>query len=153
MDTKILISTINEIIKYGVNPNLKMENEELKLEKNLVKIYDLFFEINYEFDDTDYGEFETTQLTDIRSNIESNFKNFGLYKTLVDIQNINDISTCAIGDAIDNLSDITIDLSEIKWRLENNSINDGLWFFELCFRSHMQQHILSLLNYMKNLNG
>lgn len=153
MDTKILISTINEIIKYGVNPNLKMENEELKLEKNLVKIYDLFFEINYEFDDTDYGEFETTQLTNIRSNIKSNFKNFGLYKTVTDIQNINNLSSCAIGDAVDDLTDITIDLLEIKWRLENTSINDALWFFELIFKSHTQQHILSLLNYMKNING
>lgn len=46
----------------------------------------------------------------------------------------------AIGDAIDDLSDIIIDLLEIKGRIENNSLADGIWFFEL-------------LNFMKQKNG
>jgi hypothetical protein len=34
-----------------------------------------------------------------------------------------------------------------------NSLADGLWYFELSFYSHTQQHILDLLNYMKQKNG
>ena len=61
-----------------------------------------------------------------------------------------DITT---GDAIDDLSDIVYDLLEIKWRIQNNSLQDGLQFFELIFRCHTQQHILDLLNFMKSKNG
>ncbi|KUJ53355.1 hypothetical protein [Chryseobacterium sp. JAH] len=55
----------------------------------------------------------------------------------------------AIGDAIDDLSDIILDLLQIKWRIENNSPDDGLWYFQLVFSSHTQQHIIDLLSYRK----
>ncbi|WP_165850743.1 hypothetical protein [Chryseobacterium sp. 5_R23647] len=51
------------------------------------------------------------------------------------------------------MSDIILDLSEIKWRIENNSLADGLWYFQLIFAGHTQQHILDLLNFMKQKNG
>ena len=51
-----------------------------------------------------------------------------------------------------SLTDIITDLFEIKWRLENNSLADGLWYFELIFKGHTQLHILDLLNYMKQKN-
>lgn len=55
----------------------------------------------------------------------------------------------AIGDAIDDLSDIILDLLQIKCRIENNSPVDGLWYFQLVFSGHTQQHIIDLLNYLK----
>ena len=143
-----LISTINEIIKYGLKPNLTVTDKEKWLERHLVKIYDLYFEIEYKFDDTQYPSFDKSQLPDIRKNITSNFKNFGFYKTVLDINDIDNLKDNTIGDAIDDLSDIITDLLEIKWRIENNSLADGLWFFELIFRSHTQQHILDLLNFI-----
>ena len=148
-----LIPTINEIVKYGLHPNLTVTDKEKLLERNLVKIYDLYFDIEYEFDNTDFPDFDKLQLPDIRQNVSSNFKDYGFYKTILDINNIDNLTDYAIGDAIDDISDIIIDLLEIKWRIENNSLADGLWFFELTFYSHTQQHILDLLNYMKQKNG
>ena len=40
-----LIPTINKFFKYGLQPNLTIINKEKLLERNLVKIYDLYFEI------------------------------------------------------------------------------------------------------------
>ncbi|MES2589734.1 MAG: DUF5063 domain-containing protein [Bacteroidota bacterium] len=148
-----LIPTINEIVKYGLEPNLATSDKEKKLEKNLVKIYQLYFDIKYKYDETYFPEFDKTEYSDIRQNVTSNFKDFGLYKTILDIEDIDNLKDDAIGDAIDDLTDIIIDLSEIKWRIENNSLADGLWFFELIFYAHTQQHILDLLNYMKQKNG
>ena len=150
-----LIPTINEIVKYGLQSNLTLTDKEKSLEKNLVKIYDLYFDIQYEFDETTFFEFDNSQHVDLRKNVKSNFKNFGLYKIILDINDINNLNenTIAIGDSIDDLTDIIIDLLEIKWRIENNSLADGLWFFELIFYSHTQQHILNLLNFMKQKNG
>ena len=148
-----LISTINEIIKYGLKPSLTITNKEKLLERNLVKIYDLYYDIKYEFDETDFPDFDKSQLPDIRQNVSSNFKDFGYYKTILDINDVNNITDTALGDAIDDLSDIIIDLLEIKWRIENNSLADGLWQFQFIFHAHSQQHLLDLLNYMKQKNG
>ena len=148
-----LIPTINEIVKYGLQPNLTVTDKEKLLERHLVKIYDLYFDIEYKFDETDYPDFDKTQFPDIIQNVTSNFKDFGFYKTILDINDIDNLKDNSIGDAIDDLSDIIADLLEIKWRIENNSLADGLWFFELIFYSHTQQHILDLLNFMKQKNG
>ena len=147
-----LIPTINEIVKYGLQPNLAVTDKEKLLEKYLVKIYSLYFDIKFDFDKTDYAEFDNLQLPDIIQNVSSNFQTFGLYKTILDIKDIDNFTDNAMGSAIDDLSDIVIDLMEIKWRIENNSMADGLWFFELTFFSHTQQHIINLLNYMKQKN-
>lgn len=148
-----LIPTINQIVKYGLEPNLTTTDKEKELEKNLVKIYSLYFDIKFEFDETDYPDLDKTEYTDIRQNVTSNFKDFGFYKTVSDIEDIDNLNDNTIGDALDDLTDIIRDLLEIKWRIENNSLADGLWFFELTFYSHTQQHILDLLNYMKQRNG
>ena len=147
-----LITTINQIVKYGLQPNLTVADKEKLLEKDLIKIYNLYFDIKFDFDEKDYPDFEKANLPNIRQNIESNFKDFGYYKSIFDINDIDNLQDSAIGDAIDDLNDIIIDLLEIKWRIENNSLADGLWFFEFTFTNHIQQHILDLLNYMKQKN-
>jgi hypothetical protein len=150
---KELIPTINEIVKYGLYPNLPVTEKEKLLERHLIKIYDLYFEIEYKFDKTTFPHFDNSQLPYIRQNVSSNFKDYGFYKIFLDINDLYNLTDNAIGDAIDDLSDIIVDLLEIKWRIENNSLSDGLWFFELIFYSHTQQHILDLLNFMKKKNG
>lgn len=144
-----LISTIDEIVKFGLYSKLKDENKNELLEKNLVKIYSLYFEANDKFDEKDYEEFDIKKFPNIRQNIESNFENFGLYKMLLDINDFENKTENTLGDAVDDLLDIIKDLLEVKWRIENNSLDDGVWFFKFIFRSHTQQHILDLLNYIK----
>ena len=145
-----LIPTINKIIKYGLQANLVETDKEKLLERNLVKIYNLYFDIEFEFDKTDFLDFDKSKLPNIRENVESNFIDFGLYKMVIDISDLDNLKENSIGDAVDDLTDIIIDLLEIKWRIETNSLADGLWYFELIFYSHTQQHILDLLNFMKN---
>jgi hypothetical protein len=143
-----LIPTINEIAKYGLQPNLTEVDKEKSLAKSLVKIYNLYFEIEYEFDETDYPDFDNEKYQNIRQNVESNFKDFGFYKMVLEINDmVND--EIGIGDAVDDLSDIIKDLLEVKWRIDNNSLNDGLWFFNFIFNSHTEKHIIDLLNYIK----
>ena len=86
----------------------------------------MYFDIKYEFDETDFPDFDKSQLPDIRQNVSSNFKDYGFYKTILDINDVNNISDTALGAATDDLSDIIIGLLEIKWRIENNSLADGL---------------------------
>ena len=148
-----LIPIINEIVKFGLEPNLAVPNKEQLLERNLVTIYQLYFDIAYTFDETQYADFDKTLLPDIRGNVASNFSDFGLYKKVDEISAIDKVDALLIGDAVDDLCDIITDLLEVRWRIENNSLDDGLWFFELIFRTHTQQHLLDLLNYLKQTKG
>ena len=148
-----LISTINEIVKYGLYPNIAVECEEKLLERNLVKVYNLYFDIEFDFDEAVFPEFDKSNLPNIIENVKSNFKDFGMYKTFLDISDITNPQDIAFGCAVDDLSDIIFALLEIKWRIENNSLADGLWFFELAFHSHIQQHIINLLKFMKEKNS
>jgi hypothetical protein len=148
-----LIATIDDIVKFGLQPNLSVADRDKALERNLVKIYSLYFHISYQFDSRDFPDFSKSGLPDIRHNVTTNFPEFGFYKTVLDYDDIDNLKECGIGDAVDDLTDIINDLLEIKWRIENNSLADGLWFFDLIFKGHTQQHILDLLNYMKQKNG
>lgn len=149
-----LIEIINEIIKYGLNPNVGIENKEKDLEINLVELYSKYSEINYQYDENDYGAFDIKKTyPNVVENVKSNFKDFGWYHTILNLEEILKEPETGTGDAIDDLSDIIYDLLEIKCRKENNSENDAWWFFELIFYSHTQQHLIDLLNYLKNKNG
>lgn len=147
-----LIPTINEIVKYGLESNLTTPLKEKELEKHLVKIYSLYFDIEFKFDEKNYPDIEKTEYAYIRKNVTSNFKDFGFYKKVSNIEVIDNLNDNIISGALDDLTDIIYDLLEIKLRIENNSLADGLWFFELIFYSHTQQHILDLLKYMKQRN-
>lgn len=150
-----LIEIIDKVIKYGLNPKVNIEDKEKDLEKNLIKIYSKYFEIQYELDETDYNSFNKKKIPNVIENVKSNFPDFGWYNIILDYEKVyvEPKNAIGIGDAIDDLSDIIYDLLEIKWRKENNSINDAWAFFELIFYAHTQQHLLDLLNYMKNKNG
>ena len=148
-----IINLISEITKYGLQANLKIEDKESDLEKILVRFYSKFFSIKYEYDKKVYPDFDKKELPYIIKNVKSNFPDFGFYHEVLDCHELSKQPNNALGDSIDDLSDIIFDLLEIKWRAENNSQQNALWFFELIFRSHTQQHIISLLNFMKSKNG
>ncbi len=149
---KELIPLIDDITQFGLKPNLIVLEKERLLEKSLVKIYNLYLDIEYEFDEKDYEDFDKQKYLNVRQNVESNFPDFGFYKVVLDIEDLANNDENGLGDAIDDLTDIILDLLEIKWRIENNSLEDGLWYFQFAFSSHFQQHILDLLNYMKQKN-
>jgi len=148
-----LLTTINEIAKYGLNPDIDTEKdvfEKVKmLEKNLIKIYYKYFDIKYEFDKAEYPDYEGPVPLEVSKNINSNFIDFDSYKVFLDILDTNNYSDCAYGCASDDLADIIRELLEVRWRIENNSLADGLWHFEFSFNCHIKHHMLDLLQFMK----
>ena len=150
---KEIIRVIDEIAKYGLNTNLNFENKESDLEENLIKIYSFSFNIEYKFEDKEYPDFKKERLPNVIENVRSNFPEFGFYHQVVNCHKLDKNPDNVIGDAIDDLSDVIFDLLEIKWRKENNSEQDALWFFDLIFRSHTKHHVLNLLNFIGSKNG
>ena len=143
---KELLDKIDEISRYGLIENVDEKNKPKNLERHLVKIYDMYFENEneYEFDETNYPKFNKKDFLNTRENIASNFPNFGYYKVAT-LPFENDY---LMADAIEDIHDIIYDLLEVKWRFQNTSESDAKWFFNFIFESHTKNHIINLLNYI-----
>lgn len=150
MNVRELICVIDEVTKYGLNPNVVEDQKELKLAKWLVHVYKLYHDVEDNvYDNIDYPDFDRDKLPDIKKNIESNFRKFGFYVSVSDINDFVSEQNFTAGYAVDDLLDITLELLEVKWRIENNSEADGLWFFKFITRAHTEHHIMGLLTYIK----
>jgi hypothetical protein len=144
---------IDKITEFGINPKVELNDKTHVLKKLLVEIYSEFLNVESEFDETDYDEEPDFDYKEIREKVESNFPEFGWYGTILDINKIAQESELAIGDAIDDLTDIIKDLLVVKWRFENTSEIDAIWDFEFSMRTHSEQHLVDLLKYIKEIEG
>lgn len=141
-----LLSIIKNITQFGLKPNMEVEKTEV-LEENLIRIYHMSFNLYYVYDDNDYADFESPNSIFLRDNIATNLPHLGLYQ-LID-NNAAFGNNILVGDAVDDLLDIIIDLLEVEWRVQNNSFDDGIWYFKMTFLAHTKQHVLNLLNYLE----
>jgi|TARA_R100000963_G_C4622781_1_gene89811 hypothetical protein len=108
-------------------------------------------QIEFEFDDKDYLDNSTFEYSEIRKKVENRFPDLGLYNIVRDVcDKVGDTQICT-GDAIDDITDITLDLLNIRWRFENTSTNDALWNYELLFRTHWGRHLRNLQLYLHDL--
>ncbi|MCP4167248.1 MAG: hypothetical protein GY759_15370, partial [Chloroflexi bacterium] len=75
--------------------------------------------------------------------VGSRFKKCGLYQagSLV-------LGDDLVGDAIDDICDIAIDLSGVKWLFENIGDTEALWMFHWGWHFHWGAHLRSLQWYL-----
>lgn len=147
---RTLQNTIDEITAFGTNPNLTDRSFRLKV--LLVEIYLSFLTASYEEEDAllDKEKEPTFEYEVIRSNVESNFPDFGWYRQILEPEDFVSDPGVAIGDAIDDLTDIIKDLLIVRWKMELTSENDALKFFKMIMRAHSEQHLVDLLKYIKD---
>jgi hypothetical protein len=120
------------------------------LERDLVRLYVMQWEVQCVFDDKEYPEWDRS-LPDLRKNIANNFPNFGWYKVVLNPDDMTEYNEIGLGDAVDDLHDIIREILEVKWRLEYNSVDNGLWFFKFIFSAHIKEHLIGLLKYLNDL--
>ncbi|MET1028380.1 MAG: DUF5063 domain-containing protein [Dongiaceae bacterium] len=53
-----------------------------------------------------------------------------------------------MGDAIDDLADIGLELAWVEWRWAHNSQQDAAWHFRFSYRSHWGIHLHNLRRYL-----
>ena len=141
---------IEQLIEFGTDPNVKSENKILDLKKLLVGIYGEYLNTKPEFDETEYENVPEFDYKEIYRNVKSNFPELDWYSIVLDPNKFEPNVQTAIGDALDDLTDIIKDLSEVNWRKKNTSETDAHWHFELFMRTHSEQHLVDLLKYLKD---
>jgi len=53
-----------------------------------------------------------------------------------------------VGDAIDDITDIAVEMEEIEWRWKNTSEADALWHFRFGASRHWIDHMRQLQFYL-----
>ena len=53
-----------------------------------------------------------------------------------------------VGDAIDDILDITNDLKEILWRFDRFGADDAHWYFRMLYQIHWGEHLRGLAGYL-----
>ena len=143
---------IDRIVEFGTNEKLESENKTLEIQRLLVGIYDEYLKVETEFDETDYEEPINLDYDGIRSIVTEHFPEFGWYHSVWECHKINENAELTTGDSIDDLTDIIKDLIEVQWRFDNTSEKDAIWNFEFSMRTHLEQHLVDLLKYLKEKN-
>src|SRR5579859_4570978 len=85
---------------------------------------------------------------ELRKMVSTRFPSFGFYNIAEHVAEKVGESGTMVGDAIDDVADIARDLSDVKWRWENNGPDDGLWEFRFSFEIHWSQHLRELQLYL-----
>lgn len=58
-----------------------------------------------------------------------------------------------IGDAIDDIMDITNDLKEVLWRWDRFGPDDAHWYFRFLYQIHWGEHVRDLARYLHSRLG
>lgn len=141
---------LNNFLDLILGHDSKLEDLN-KLIFALDRLAILSHKIEYKFDETDYPDKSNFDYSAIRKKVDKRFPVLGLYNITIDVSEKIGESVIATSDAIDDLTDITLDLLNVRWRFENTSNNDALWHFELSFRSHWGRHLRDLQLYLHDL--
>jgi len=77
---------------------------------------------------------------DVRARVEQRFPSYGLYTA----PSVEPGAEPLTGDAIDDITDIAIDLSEVAWLWENAGEEAARWQFLFGFKTHWGEHLREL---------
>jgi hypothetical protein len=102
-------------------------------------------------DERDYPEMPQKNCAATRESIGKLFPSLGYYNIALPVSDSIGQSSLCVGDAIDDIADITDDLKEVLWRYENTSEADALFHFQRLFRSHWGMHLRCLQLYLHNM--
>lgn len=87
----------------------------------------------------------------LRKRIAPLFPHYGLYDDISEVSERVGEPEVGVGDAIDDLTDIAMELHEVLARWETTSEEDALWHLRFSFESHWGQHLRSLQGYLHSL--
>jgi len=127
------------------------QQNETKLKLLLDKLALAQHFASYVFDEKDYPEAPDRVRDNVLAMVKKHFPRYSYYNVAEDVTCNVGRSGTMVGDAIDDIKDITLELFETQWCWDNNSIEDGLWHFKKGFETHWGHHLRGLQLYLLHL--
>ena len=148
METEKLNQIIEDFINFIESDLTKKLDRDKILLVHLDSLGFIQAHLDFIFDENDYEE-PPLLIYDVKYNlIKNNFNNYGCYNLPEEIdENISE-TNIIVGDAIDDIVDIYLELKEIQWRFIHTSQNDALWNLENNYKFHWGTHLRNLQRYV-----
>jgi hypothetical protein len=144
---------IGEFIALIEDSSIPADDRVLRLRRSLDRLALLQHDVSYTFDERDYPDAPGKDYKAMRELLGPRFPELGFYNIPGSItQHIADTDV-NVGDAIDDLADIAIELYEVLWRFDHTSTDDALWYFEFSYTSHWEQHLRDLQLFLQRLGA
>jgi hypothetical protein len=142
---------IDEFIKFVETGSLESATRNENLAKLLDNLGLSQAYLSITFDENNYPEPPSKNQTEIRKVIAGNFPEYGYYNISITLTDQIGKAEIGLGDAIDDILDIYIDLCKVQWRWENTSIDDALWHYDNSYKAHWGEPLRNLQRYVYHL--
>jgi len=139
---------ISDFLNFIEKPSDKGKYE--LLEKHLSTIYSKVLNLQNSFERST-GELKSIDYIELRKRIQINFQELGFYHIILNADEITAEPELAIGDAIDDLTDIVKDLKKEVMSLSDKET--FLWQLHFKFIAHFKEHLVSLMYYLNEFKG
>ncbi len=116
----------------------------LGLRRSLDQLAYLQHDISYTFDEREYPDTPRKDYPELRLIVSSRFPQLGFYNMPHSVTGEIAGTSIDVGDALDDITDIAIELYDVLWRFAHTSADDALWYFEFSYSSHWETHLREL---------
>lgn len=137
-------TAIDEFIAVVEDAQIPTEERLQRLRRSLDGLAWLQHEIACTFDEREYLDAPDTDHDALRQVVSAHFPELGYYNIPSSITQHIAAAETDVGDAIDDIVDITRELYEVRWRWEHNSADDALWYFQDMYFHHWESHLRGL---------
>ena len=120
-----------------------------RLRRSLDHLALLQHDVRYMFDERDYPDAPRKEYNAMRQMVSARFPDLGYYNVPSSVTRQIAESGVEVGDAIDDITDIAIELYEVLWRFDHTSTDDALWHFSNGYSTHWEQHLRELQLYLQ----
>ena len=129
------------LIEEGAIPT---EERTQRLRRSLFRLALLHHDVSYTFDERDYPDTPRKDYNAVRQLVSAGFPELGYYNVPSSVTRHIAESGVDVGDAIDDIADIAIELYEVLWRFDHTSTDDALWYFSNSYATHWEAHLREL---------
>ena len=140
--------TIEAYVEIVESPALTAEERLAQLPAVLDSLAVAVRNITFEFDETDYPEEPRRDYQATYQAVGRHFPSLGYYNVAGSITQEIGESKVLLGDGIDDIVDILLDLKEVLWRFDNTSADDALWELNQGYKHHWGLHLRELQLYL-----
>src|SRR5215469_4320867 len=135
---------ITEFIALIEDNAIPAEEGMQRLRRSLDRLALLQHDVSYTFDERDYPDAPRKDYNVTRQMVSARFPGLGYYNIPSSVTEHIGYTGIDVGDAIDAIADITVELHEVIWRFDHTTADDALWYFTNSYSTHWEEHLREL---------
>ncbi len=131
-----------------LDPQRRFDDRERALRAALDGLALAYHSAEAPFDGAQHPDAPLAEVSALRAGIAVLFPDLGLYNEVLNIAAPVGELEPGVGDVIDDLTDIAMDMHRFLYNWDNTGEEDALWHFRFSFETHWGRHLRGLQLYL-----